>query len=94
MKDYKPDYRPLLVIKMPVGKRTHDRALEDMYKYRDNVVEHLGEEYNIMISATTKPEWEFDGFFATDKQIEEIKKIGEETTKRIIEDLKNGKKKD
>jgi len=85
------DYKPLLVVKMPIGRMTTKVMREQMQIYREQFVESYEDQYNIALVGTTEKEWGFDGFFANTEQIETIKKQAEEKTKEIMEGLKNEK---
>lgn len=85
------DYKPLLVVKMPIGRKPAHIMRKDMNDYREMMIESFGEQYNLALVGTEEKEWSFDGFFATDEDIEIIKKKGDTKVKEILKSLENGK---
>jgi len=85
------DYKPLLVVKMPVGKMIASAMRKEMQSCREGMVESFGDQYNIAIVGTYKEEWEFEGLFADPSQAKSIREQAEEKTKEIMESLKTGK---
>jgi len=85
------NYKPLLIVKVPVGKMTTDKAQAYMHTLQSKITVATNKEYNTIIVPSMTSEFMFEGLFAPDSEVKKLEN-GDEIKKIIQEYLKTTEK--
>lgn len=83
---------PLLIVKVPVGKMTVEKAMNYMAKIRTNVIEATNHEYNLIVVPSRTEEFIFQSAFSPTDEVDKV--LNNEEIKKMIKkylEEKNGK---